>query len=543
MKRSIFILTLLTCLYPEILAQTPVMPEMDVVFETLCQHPSRGWIEYGRIEALHESFDSETGQTTKSRETVVTDGNRFSWDIHIESLKKNGKSIQPKTNEFLQWNQDRRFIWDGQAYTLYFKSGNHAITQESPEMPVAVNGPLTAGHIPWGYGLFTLENLSNASVSAILTENAQIQCTLDTKDSPEIQLTLDTQNEYAVQSCTIIHSDNSRTVHTYGNFIRQGERLVPMNILVERFRNGTLHASDMWEILEIQTDHPEPDNFTGDFEEKTLVELYTPVLDKPAFYKHSKQKNIKSLLNERYMTDLKKTIQPQNCGTAALRHILKELDADADDQELSALVDEDSGQTSLYQLQQFVQEKDLYCLPVKTDIETLRQLKNSTALIHLPAKKHFVILDRIDDDTVWLIDLDRQTFYHCMPLDEFQLQWVGIAMIIAKHPLSLSVNDKPIPDAILKRIMGAADYTCREISLDEDDRYVNCPEPIGNLCIGRYEVWLQRYICKPDSDGGFCSGTGMAGRAYSECIEKLSAPGTCTITGKFTSKYMRGCLP
>ena len=83
---------------------------------------------------------------TDSTVAVKYDGDRFYWEINVDSHTKqtearaNGKS--PQDNLDLNWNRRRVFAWDGERYTMYFGSGNHAIVHESPsDIPVAVNGP------------------------------------------------------------------------------------------------------------------------------------------------------------------------------------------------------------------------------------------------------------------------------------------------------------------------------------------------------------------------------------------------------------------
>lgn len=516
--------------------------EIEVILEDLCSRGGNGWIEQGKIEAIHNSFDAETGNSTESRETVTTDGNHFSWDIELVSVMNSG---QPAAmSDDMKWNQRRRFTWDGQSYTLYFKSGKHVIRQENPDMPVRVTGPLTAGFIPWGTGFFTSDQLTAAqtsAVEAITEEGTRVELTVAAENHPEMRFILNPEKDYAVESYTRFQSESIKVVQTYGNYILKAGRYIPMNILIDTFDTHRLLSSDSWEIISIHDTVPADITFSADIEEMTLVEHYTPLLETPSYYRHSKNKNIGPLLEERFSAGLKKGLLKQNCGSVAASHLLTEYGSDASDAELISLVDDASGDTSLYQIRQLLQDKGLHCVAVKTNIKTLRTLNNCRALIHLPEKKHFVVLDRIDSKHVWLIDLDRQTFYHTLAINEFKQQWAGITLLVSNQPLSPGREDVPIQDPMLKRIKGSADYSCTK--LIQEYRVIQCPSPVRGTCGGRYEMYYSRYGCEQTDDSGFCSGTGVVGSVYSECIEDPFNPGLCTVTGSWTSRYMRACQP
>ncbi|MDH4202925.1 MAG: cysteine peptidase family C39 domain-containing protein [Phycisphaerae bacterium] len=516
--------------------------EITSIFEQLCQTPVTGWVQSGCVEAVHESFDAMTGETTETHESVTTDGERFAWNIQTVSITKNKKKKAEETDE--AGNRERLFVWDGQSYTLYFKSGRQAITYESPQMPVRVNGPLTAGIIPWGHGVFTLENLIMAQVSAtrmLTNEGPRIEMVIQIEKSPEMRMTLDPERNYAVCSYTLMRPESLRTVHTYGNFALEAERWTPMNILIEQFDDSRLSSSDSWEIVTLKNQTVELGVFTPSFEEKTRVEYHTPALEKPAFYRHSNRVNTKSLLDKRVEAGLKKGLGKQNCGTVAVGYIFEKLGVEATDQELASLVNDTSNDTSLYQIQQLVQQKGVSCAAVKTKISALSELKDCQILLHFPKKKHFLVLDRIEGDSVWLIDLDRQTFYHTLTRDEFEQEWAGIALIVSSQAPALGRDYIPVPEDVLKKIKGAADYSCSELIQAYD--VILCPEMVLGTCGGRYYMYYDRFGCKLDPDGGFCAGSDFVGHVYSPCIEDWYYPGTCNVLGEWRVRYMRACEP
>ncbi|MHC4855051.1 MAG: cysteine peptidase family C39 domain-containing protein [Planctomycetota bacterium] len=516
--------------------------EITSIFEQLCQTPVTGWVQSGRVEAAHESFDAMTGETTETHESVTTYGERFAWNIQTVSITKNKKKKAQEMDE--AGNRERFFVWDGQSYTLYFKSGRQAITYESPQMPVRVNGPLTAGIIPWGQGVFTLENLTMAQVSAtrmLTNEGPRIEMVIQIEKSPEMRMTLDPEKNYALCSYTLVRPDALRTVQTYGNFALEGERWIPMNILIEHFDDSRLSSSDSWEIVTLKNETVELGVFTPAFEEKTRVEYHTPVLEKPAFYRHSNRVNTKSLLDKRVEAGLKKGLGKQNCGTVAVGYIFEKLGVEATDQELASLVNDASNDTSLYQIQQLVQQKGVSCAAVKTKISALSALKDCQILLHFPKKKHFLVLDRIEGDSVWLIDLDRQTFYHTLTLDAFEQEWAGIALIVSSQAPALGRDYIPVPEDVLRKIRGAANYSCSE--LIQAYYVILCPEMVLGTCGGRYYMYYDRFGCKLDPEGGFCVGSDLVGHVYSPCIEDWEYPGTCNVLGEWRVCYMRACEP
>ncbi len=545
MKRSILIFLTITA--SRCWAQEQVLNGLQTsqLIELLCQKKqSFGWIEQGRIEAAHRSVDTVTGETTESKEVIVTDGIRFSWQIQVESYSKKDDLDLAQTKEFMQSNQSRLYVWDGQSYTIYFKSGKQAIIYDnSSSVPVRVNGALTAGYIPWGRGSFSLKALSEARVSSsqISSEaEGQILLTIQAADRPQLKLVLDPSKNFAATSYTI-EKANSQTVHTYGNYILKSGQYIPTIILTEKYTDGKLQSSDHWEILKVDDHFTSQDGFAAPLDDETLVEYHSSVLDKPLFYRHSTQKNIKPLLDKRMQASLKSGVQKQNCGSLAVEQILEHFGLAATEAELSALIEDKSDVTSLYQMQNLIQDKGLYALPAKVPFEKLGQLKNCQVVIHLPGKKHFVVLDRVENDKVWIVDMSRQTFYQCMERDELKREWAGIVLLVSTEPIDLEKGFLPIPLDVLKQIKGAGNYSCTELLQEYHVDF--CPQMILLTCAGRYQVWYEMFRCKEDSQGGNCQGTPLPGRVYSYCVEDNESPGDCTITGNWICKYMRACEP
>ena len=71
----------------------------------------------------------------------------------------------------------------------------------------------------------------------------------------------------------------------------------------------------------------------------------------------------------------------------------------------------------------FLQGFGFYCRAVKTNINTLKNLKGCKAILHFPGKKHFVVVDRIDDKYVWIIDFSSAKFYDRTDISFFDMDW------------------------------------------------------------------------------------------------------------------------
>ncbi|MHC4423811.1 MAG: hypothetical protein ACYSWR_03970, partial [Planctomycetota bacterium] len=133
---------------------------------------------------------------------TLTGEPRRNWEINIDSHTKQDESRESHENIDLNANRERVFVWDGEQYTVYFKAVNQAVVIESPsDIPVTVNGPLTAGIVPWGYGMYTLESLSAAESSAVVDNEGQIHLTIlmeTNRLTLEMVLVLDPTKNYAV---------------------------------------------------------------------------------------------------------------------------------------------------------------------------------------------------------------------------------------------------------------------------------------------------------------------------------------------------------
>lgn len=551
-KKLIFIIVLLAIISPVALGNRVLnRTEILRIFQTLTAQPRNTWISAGTIEATHLAYNQSTGYITDSYVIVKYDGDRFYWETNINSHTSEAKAKEPSPRDSfnLNWNKRRIFVWDGQRYTMYFKSGNNAIVNENPSnIPVRVNGSLTAGIIPWGYGIYTLEELSIAESSAEVDDQGQIHLTLNSMNIPEIVFILDDDpaKNYPVLSCSINDPDHSSIVKTYGDYELVSDRWVPTTILIERYDNSKQTAElltyDYWEVNSISGILPPPDSFDVGYETGALVEHYLPTINEPLSYRHLDEVDTDSLLQDRTVTASASDTQIQNCATITMKYVSKQLDKNVTDLRLTELITEPNESTNLYKMRQFAQELGFHCRAVKTDITTLKNLNTCQVILHLPGPNHFVVLEHVDDEYAWVIDLDHNKFFYRTRLDQFDIDWgEGTALLISNEPLNnLEGNFTELDDNRLRKIIGKGPkYSCTNLTQTYD--IILCSEMMGGLCGSSYTIFTNRYSCQEDPNGGDCFGKDLVGNITSICIEDPYNPGACDITGNWYSQYIRAC--
>ncbi|MHC4913268.1 MAG: cysteine peptidase family C39 domain-containing protein, partial [Planctomycetota bacterium] len=485
--------------------------------------------------------------TMRSNVVVRFDGDRFYWEINVESRTdsvKRGKALRTNfmTDEFnLTWNGRRIFAWDGEKYTIYAPGANHSTVDAADNLPRGVNGPLTAGIVPWGYGLYTYDNLAateSSAVEKIVDGRTQIHLTINNSDGSESLFVLDVEKDYAVLSCSMTGSDNSITSRQYSNYQLVADKWLPATILIERREAGSdrLLARDLWDITSINGDVPAPDSFVVGCADDTLIEYYSYMADEePQVYRHSDMVDTDLLLSERLTFLAAEGLQPQNCATAASRYVAAKLGRAFTDEQLAQLVNEPNEDTSLYQIKQFMQSLGLYCRAVRADIRTLRRLNGCEVILHIPSKEHFVAFERIDNQDVWIVDLADNKFYYRTDINFFDMDWTaGTALLISDQPIDGQFTD--IGDDELTQITGAQEYyKCNKVL--QNYGQLMC-DYVSGLCGGYFYVFEKRRGCGI-SQSGSCS-TDIWPR-YHKWLCINDPPGGCKTTGDPITYYMRAC--
>jgi hypothetical protein len=446
------------------------------------------------------------------------------------------------TEQFnLDWNGRRIFAWDGEKYTTYFLPGNHAIVDATGRTPHVVNGPLTAGLIPWGYGFYSYDNLTAIDAVAIerqISGQTQIHLTLNNPDGSQMVFEMDPQKDYAVISCLISRHGDVVISKQYSNYQPIAGGWIPSTILLEQYEAGSnrLLARDLWDITSIDANAPKSYDFEVSYEADALIEHFSFSDSKPEMYRYSRTIDTDLLLAERLAYAASESVQPQNCATAALKYVTSQLGKGVTDQQLAQLVNKPDKTTNLYEMKQFAQGLGLYCRAVKTDVQTLKSLNGCKAILHIPGKKHFVVLEAIDDKYVWTIDLASNRFYYRTDTDFFGMDWTeGIALLISKSPVTGEF--KEIDNQQLQTMTGASGYSCTRLL--QEYNVIYCSYVAGS-CGGYYQEYYTRYGCEP-AESGSCTSTKMIRCKETPCIVDPYDPDACTGTGEWTCYYMRAC--
>lgn len=244
----------------------------------------------------------------ETTETVKYDGNRFYWEINVvsrtDSVKPDEKlSDNYMTDNFdLRWNAKRIFAWDGQNYTTYSLPGNQATVDSTSSMPLAINGPLTAGIVPWGYGYFKYDNLVEISFSAVETYVdgiVQVNLTLNLPNGWVMVLTMNPQKAYALISSSTKVSQNSVIYKQYSNYQLVSGKWIPAIIIIEEYLDGSISSRDTWNITHIDTKALSSYDFSINYQDDSIIEHKAPVSNSSELYWHSNAIDTTALLAKR----------------------------------------------------------------------------------------------------------------------------------------------------------------------------------------------------------------------------------------------------
>jgi len=489
--------------------------------------------------------------TMNSTVTVRFDGDKFYWEINVGSRTDSVKPNKDLVGNFmaeqfnLDWNARRIFAWDGENYTIYLLPVNHAMVGSTGSTPHVINGPLTAGIIPWGYGFYTYESLSAIESSAVernVDGQTRMHLTLNNSDGSEMVFVMDPGKDYAVISCSINGQGNSIISRQYSGYRSISGNWVPATILLERYEAGSnrLLARDLWDITTIDANVPGVDSFDVSYEDDALVEYRSCLTNEPVMYRYSDIADTDLLLAERLAFAASEGTQAQNCATAALKYVASQLGKDVNDSQLAQLVTEPNNNTSLYVMKEFAQGLGLYCRAVTTDIQTLKSLEGCKVILHIPSKNHFVVLRGIDSEYVWSIDLASNQFYYRTDLNFFGMDWTeGTALIISNQSIELQGNFTEIDDVQLDGIIGSDSMGYKCTRLLQQYNVIFCSYVAGQ-CLGYYREFYTRYGCEP-TQAGNCRSSVLIRCKASPCINDPYDPYNCDVTGEWTIYYMLAC--
>jgi len=474
---------------------------------------------------------------------VKFDGERFYWEINVNSRTDSvvpGPGLEKNflTDDFkLDYNGRRIFVWDGSRYTIYSLPANLALSDSTGSLPNKVNGPLTAGLIPWGHGFYTSDNLADLAPSAVEKEN-EIHLTLTASDGSEMIIVMDADKDYAVISHSIQgpYVDISTQCDGYR---KVAGSWVPATVSIEKRDSKTnkLKGYDYWNFTNVSGDAPAIASFDVGFQPEALIEYRYDVAAKPVLYSYSRTADMERLLAEKLAIASNAGAKSGNCATAAMTYAASQLGKDVTNQQLAGLMDR-NGMSSLYSMKDLALRLGLNCRAVKTDIQSLKNLSGCKAILHFPGQNHFVVLDGVDEASVWGIDLTSNRFYYRANIDSFSSVWTGgTALLISDAPINLNGNCIEIADAGLQRIVGGDGYSCTDLL--QRDEVVYCESAFG-YCSSSYEYYPERWGCE-DAPSGMCWEDEKLASASTGCINDLYDPWSCDTTGEWEFSYMYAC--
>jgi hypothetical protein len=531
--------------------------QIQEIIQTVTEQPRFGWIRHGTIEAQHYQNSFQHGYSADSSVIVKFDGDRFYWEINTNSIDNTSQedSSSPRASRYDDtgaWSKKRVFVWDGQQYTMYFGPGKQAIvTEDIDEIPVEINGPLTAGVVSWGLGIYTYESLSTAQASGVELEvNGQTKTYLELSMPriPEMYFTLDPAKDYAVLSHSYVTEDGYSIAYTCSDYELVSGRWIPKDILIERYdynqNPAKLLSWDHWVISSVDISQQPVSVFKASYDKGTLVQHYLEMFQKPFSYNHSGDINIDELYQQSMVNTFGQDSSTRNCATAAVKYAASKCGKEIADPNLAQLVTGPNEATSLYSMKDFVQKNDLHCLAIKTDIQNLKVLKENYQLIlHLPETDHYVVLHDIDSKYAWLIDLNRKHFFYRKKIKDFDIDWgEGTAFLISKDPVNVSPDIPTIDDDKLHDFIGSdgfGNYSCSKLIQQGD--VVLCPPILGGICGGQQSWYFTLYACEPDENGGTCTGEPMLSRSSILCVNDPIYPDNCISSGDWIDYYIRAC--
>ncbi|MCF7974155.1 MAG: hypothetical protein K9N55_10095 [Phycisphaerae bacterium] len=458
------------------------------------------------LEAIpfNTRYGLQNESTRVTSEYIIVDGEKFhcetSINSHQDSLAPGPRLAQnPYVRKFnLATNAQRVFNYDGRLKSEYYQSANLAIEEESlgtPGLPRA----LSAGLIPWGKGFLTRESIMESNPSASIRRIARTEYILleFQHEQASVSATLDSSKSLAVLDCTITRSDGLVTDYDLSDYMQVNGQWIPMSIYVEQHipdkKRYRLLKSEQWQLDILESTIPSTTVFSPKYDEEALIKYFSPLTKSPLHYIYRSQINTDELLTQRLfaLTDNR----PKNCATAAIEYISQKLEVPLT--EAPATIVDYSGMTSLYDMEKFFVQQGLFTKAIKTTVDKLPLYKNYFVIVHLPDISHFVIVESVNSEKVWTLDLSSNDFYMSHTKDYFQANWIeGTALLVSSQ--AITVPAEPDLDPVELQIISGGGFQCLP---EQDVDVILCSKTPGGTCIGEEEVYFAYSICKPASFG------------------------------------------
>jgi len=477
--------------------------------------------------------------TCTTREQVVYDDQAYCWRIDVlartDSIQPDKVlAANPMCDAFrLEWNQQRFFSWDGQAYTSYFLPVNKAVVDAAGRIDHPVNGPLTAGVLVWGQGLLSRQSLAQASCTAyeVQTDGQQaVRLIIQWPSGIRADLLLVPQMDYRPRSAVIEVPGRSITSITYQDYTSAGDRWIPRSIFIQQRDplTGRLIGYDQWTIEQIDPTRPTLAQMKVGFRPNAYVQFVAPPSGLRLAYQYHPLVDTERVLGSTLQVLAER---PGNCGLAALAYV-----ADILGKRLPATRDL-QGPISVQQILEMARKAGLHCRAVRMDPKALGSLTGCQAILYLPGRRHFVVLARAEGDGLWLVDPSSRLILYRVDLGSFEAeQWKDhLVILISNSQIDLAAQDLTGEQA--RSIHGAEGYACTE----ELQRFliIYC-DWVNYICLGQLWIYWDLYGCQ-EAPYGSCMYSLFEARCCSPCINKPTNPWECTITGEWTSYFAWAC--
>ncbi len=531
--------------------------ETKLLIKQLTDTPRRQWLSSGTLRARHLEYYAFENKVRESTETAYSNGTYVRLDVQLDEEQSTEVEVSGdlarQLNQDFQLNRSRTFLWDGQKRVQYYESADYAVVSMNQATAPKLCGPLTAGIVPWGHGDFTYLLLMSQSPKIYeRTNDGQSQFVLtyiNETTTPDINVTfvLDPSKANAVLDYTI-ENDLALLRQSYSDYLQVGDQWVPSKVLVERFdkRSGEpkLLSYEDWQFEEIDGTVPASGVFSLQYKNGTTVELHPGPGLKTFMYQASDRVDISKMLADKIEL-LKAERGSVNCATAAMQHIANQFSKELQPEQLSGLISEQTQKTTLFGMKQTLESAGLNCMAVETELGTLKRIDGCATVLHLAVSNHYVLLDHVETDSVWIIDLTNRSFYTRLKIDDLMAEWnSGTALLVSDGPITppLDATIRYLETDEMNRIQGGdfGTYSCTDL-LQEDEQVLCAPPLAGFLCGGAYYVFYERYGCKEDANGGTCVGKKMIAYDYAQCINDPQEQGVCTTTNQWISRYRRAC--
>ena len=447
-------------------------------------------------------YDYQNESTTVTTEHIKVNGDKFyretCIDSHTDSITATPLQAE---NHFinqlnLETNRERVYSYDGKRDTRYIKSADFALVEDSMGEPTTPK-TLRAGLIPWGTGIFAQETILRCTPSASTQwMNGEELIHLEFHhELGSVAATLDPSKSLATLNCTITKDHGAKVSHFFlSEYVQLGGQWMPTSILVEQhvFENDQyrLFKSDQWQLEILKSPNLEPGDFTPEFEDDTLINYTSPMARNPLQYRYRHDADTDRLLTQRLFTLADN--RPQNCASVAIEYIAHKLGKTLSVPP-STLIDY-AGMSTLYDMQQYLRSQGLFAKAIKTTVDALPSHEDCFTVIYLPHINHYLLIERVDEDKVWALDLTSNNFYMSYPKDAFRREWRdGIALLVSNR--RITTPEKTLSRFESKTISGGAGLQCTE--LVQDYVQILCPHTPGGLCYGYREIYLPYKVCTP----------------------------------------------